>query len=61
MAEQQRARAAKQASEPSGAGTSTAVASMSTPIFDELLREMAAQRVQADRHAKPVESKHRAP
>jgi hypothetical protein len=62
VAEQQRARSAKQAAE--GAGTATAVASMSTPIFDELLREMAAQRGQAkdaaERHAAALANKHHA-
>jgi hypothetical protein len=62
VAEQQRARSAKQTSE--GSGATTAVASMSTPIFDELLREMAAQRGQAkaaaDRHAAALENKHHA-
>ena len=49
MAEQKTARQAKKAADG-------AVPTMSTPIFDELLREMAAQRGQA----KQVESKHRA-
>jgi hypothetical protein len=75
VAEQQRTRSAKQTAEGAGtatvtsatstANTATAVAGMSTPIFDELLREMAAaQRGQAkatDRHPQAAESKHRAP
>ena len=73
MAEHQRTRSAKQTAEGVGtasasatASTATAVAGMSTPIFDELLREMAAaQRGQAkatDRHSsQTAESKHRAP
>ncbi|TDP91951.1 hypothetical protein [Labedaea rhizosphaerae] len=72
MAEQQRTRSAKQTAEGVGtasasatASTATAVAGMSTPIFDELLREMAAaqhgQAKATDRHSPAAESKHRAP